>query len=94
MQQLSDTSFYAKVDKRLTFTNQQIVKSTIKDLIVKQELPATNLIITAPRTSSFYLLVEIYEVNNPCGPIVSACGCPATRDPSSLYVESFIEITS
>ena len=94
LRQLSDTSFYAKVDKRLTFTNQQIVKSTIKDLIVKQELPVTNLIITAPKTSSFYLLLEIYKVNNPCGPIVSVCDCPATRDPCSLYVEDFIEITS
>ena len=38
LQQLSDTSFYAKVDKDLTSTNQQIVKSTINDLIVKQEM--------------------------------------------------------
>ena len=42
LRQLSDTSFYAKVDKDLTSTNQQIVKSTINDLIVKQELPATD----------------------------------------------------
>ena len=61
LRQLSDTSFYAKVDKDLTYTNQQIVKSTINDLIVKQELPATatNLVITTPRTScklfTFYL---------------------------------------
>ena len=41
LRQLSNTSFYAKVDKDLTSTNQQIVKSTINDLIVKQELPAT-----------------------------------------------------
>ena len=43
--QLSDTSFYANVDKDLTSTNQQIVKSTIIDLIVKQESPpaATHL---------------------------------------------------
>ena len=62
LRQLSDTSFYAKVDKDLTSTNQQIVKSTINDLIVKQELPptASNLIITTPRTSC----------------IVSACSCP------------------
>ena len=48
LRQLSDTSFYAKVDKNITSTNQQIVKSTINHLIVKQELPATakNLIIT------------------------------------------------
>ena len=32
LRQLSDTSFYAKVDKDLTSTNQQIVKSTINDL--------------------------------------------------------------
>ena len=34
LRQLSDTSFYAKVDKDLTSTNQQIAKSTINDLIV------------------------------------------------------------
>ena len=37
LQQLSDTSFYAKVDTDVTSTNQQLVKSTINDLIVKQE---------------------------------------------------------
>ena len=33
LRQLSDTCFYAKVEKDLTPTNQQIVKSTINDLI-------------------------------------------------------------
>ena len=58
LRQLSDTPFYAKVDKDLTSANQQIVKSTVNDLIVKQELPATasNLIITTPRTSCIYFL--------------------------------------
>ena len=76
--QLSDTSFYAKVDKDLTSTNQQIVKNTINDLIVKQELPATasNLIITTPRTSCIYFLPKIHKPNNPGRPIVSACSCP------------------
>ena len=59
LRHLSDTSFYAKVDKDLTSTNQQIVKSTINELIVEQDLPATatNLIITTHRTSciTFYL---------------------------------------
>ena len=52
------TSFYAKVDKDLTSTNQQILKSPINDLIVKEELlaTATNLIITTPRTSCIYFL--------------------------------------
>jgi len=77
-QQLSDTSFYAKVDKDLTSANQQIVKSTISDLIVKQELPttATNLIITIPRTSCVYFLPKIHNPNNPGRPIASACSCP------------------
>ena len=35
LRQLSGTSFYAKVDKDLTSTNQRIVKSTINDLIAK-----------------------------------------------------------
>ena len=78
LRQLSDTSFYTKVDKDLTSPNQQIVKSTINDLIVKQELTATatNLIITTPRTSCIYFLPNIYKPNNPGRPIVSACSCP------------------
>ena len=61
LRQLSHTSFYAKVDKDLTSTNQPIFKSTINDLIVKQELPATaiNLIITTPRTSCIYFLPSL-----------------------------------
>jgi len=76
LRQLSDTSFYAKVDKDLTSTNQQIVKSTINDLIVKQELSATatNLVITTPRTSCVW--PKIHKPNNPGRPIVSACSCP------------------
>ena len=50
LRQLSDTSLYAKVDKDVTSANQQIVKSTINDLIVKQELPATG-----PRLTSIFL---------------------------------------
>ena len=78
MRQLSDTSFYAKVDKDLTLINQNIVKNTINDLIAKQELPATakNLIITTPRTSCIYFLPKIHKPNNPGRPIVSVCSCP------------------
>ena len=58
LRQLSDTSFYAKVDKDLTSTNQQIVKSTINDLIVKQELRLLLLISSSPllelRVFTFY----------------------------------------
>ena len=76
--QLSDKSFYAKVDKDLTLTNQKLVKKTILDFISKQELPATaqNLIITTPRTSRIYFKPKIHKLNNPGRPIVSACSCP------------------
>ena len=76
LRQLSGTSLYAKVEKDLTSTSQQILKSTINDVIVKQELPATNLIITTPRTSCIYFLPKIHKPNNPGRPIVSACNCP------------------
>ena len=56
LRQLSDTSFYAKIQKNLTSKNQKLVKDTIQNLIVNQELPdtATNLIINTPRTSCIY----------------------------------------
>ena len=75
---ISDTSFYAKVEKDLTSTNQQIVKYTITDLKVKQELPptASNFIIATPRTSCICFLPKIHKPNNPGRPIVSACSCP------------------
>ena len=78
LRQLSDTSFYAKVEKDFTSNNQKVVKDTIHNLIVKQELPATatNLIITTPRTSCIYFLPKIHKPNNPGRPIVSACSCP------------------
>ena len=67
MRQLSDTSFYAKVDKDLTLINQIIAKNTINDLTAKQELPVTakNLIITTPRTPCIYFLPKIHKPNNP-----------------------------
>ena len=38
LRQLSDTSFYAKVEKDLTSNNQKIVKDTIQNLIGKLAL--------------------------------------------------------
>ena len=51
--QLSDTSFYAKVNKDPTSANQKTIKKTIQDLTGKQELPvrAQNLIVTTRRTA-------------------------------------------
>ena len=78
IRQLSDPTFYTKVNKDLTLANQKIVKDTIQELITKQELPVTaqNLIITTPRTSCIYFKPKIHKPNNPGRPIVSACSCP------------------
>ena len=75
LRQLCGTSFCTKCDKDLPSMNQQIVKSTNNDLIVKQELPTTApcLIIT---TSCIYFLPKILKPNNPSQPIISACSCP------------------
>ena len=56
LRQLSDQTFYIKVNKDLTSANQKIVKDTIQELVTKQELPVTaqNLIINTPRTSYIY----------------------------------------
>ena len=78
IRQLSDQTFYTKVNKDLTSANQKIVKDTIQELITKQELPVTaqNLIINTPRTSCIYFKPKIHKANNPGRPILSALSCP------------------
>ena len=78
IRQLSDPTFYNKVNKDLASANQKIVKNTIQELITKQELPATAqyLIFTTPRKSHIYFKPKIYKPNNPGRPIVSACSYP------------------
>ena len=60
LRKILDTSFYAKIQKDLTSKNQKLVKDTIQNLIVNQELPdtATNLIINTPRTFVHLLLAQ------------------------------------
>ena len=89
MQQLSDTSFYAKVDKDHTLTtNQQTVKSTVNDLIVKQELPATasNLNITRPRTLYIYFCLKFTNLTIQ---IVSACSCSTELISQWLFRQNY-----
>ena len=73
-----DTPFYAKVDKDLTFINQNIARNTINDLVAKKELPAIakRLTVTTPRTSCNYFLPKIHKPHNLGRPIVSDCSCP------------------
>jgi hypothetical protein len=76
--QLSDSTTYKKLSKNPTESHQQIVKSTVLDLIKQGELPATatNLINTNPDTASFYMLPKVHKPNNPGRPIISAHSCP------------------
>ena len=79
IRQLSDPTFYNKVNKDVTSANQKIVKDTIQELITKQERPVTaqNLItaITTPRISYIYFKPNIHKPKYPGRPIVSACSC-------------------
>ena len=76
--QLSDTTFYSRVDKDLTSTHQTTISNTIHNFIASGDLPETakNLITTTPHTPVMYFLPKIHKPNNPGRPIVSACSCP------------------
>ena len=76
--QLSDTTFYSRVDKDLTSTHQDTISHTIRNFIQTGDLPETarDLIATTPRTPVMYFLPKIHKPNDPGRPIVSACGCP------------------
>ena len=89
LQKKSNTSFYAKIDKDLTFLNQNIVKNTINDLTAKQELPDTAkyLTIPTPRTLCTYFLTKFHKPSNPGRPIVSICCCPTEL--ISIYFQLF-----
>ena len=76
--QLSDTSFYKKLDRDFTMDYNKTICAVVKKAITKGELPASaiNLIVEIPRTSSFYMLPKIHKPGNRGRPIVSACNCP------------------
>ena len=76
--QLSDTTFYEKIDRDFTMDNNKTIFEVLKEAITKGELltSAVNLVVENPRTSSFYMLPKIHKLGNPGRPIVSACNCP------------------
>ena len=73
--QLSDTTFYEKLDRDFTMDYNKTICEVVKAAITKDELPASavNLVVENPRTSSFYMLPKIHKPGNPGRPIVSAC---------------------
>ena len=76
--QLSDSTFYKKVEEDSTLINNDIVARVIDDEIANHRLPrsAVSLIEKNPRGSVFYLLPKKHKVNIPGRPAVSACSCP------------------
>lgn len=85
--QLSDSTFYEKLQGDTTLKNNELVSKTIKDEIGKSNLPssALNLITKQPRCSKFYLLPKIHKPSCPGRPIVSACSCPTE------YVSAYLD---
>ena len=86
LKQLSDGRFYERLDHDPVKEYQQVIKSTVKQMIEANELSATakNLVLQTPRTSRFYILPKIHKENNPGRPIVSACSCPTENIASYL----------
>ena len=76
--QLSDSTFYERLDRDFTVDYNKTVCEVVKEAITKGELPASaiNLVVENPRTSRFYVLPKIHKPGNPGRPIISACNCP------------------
>ena len=76
--QLSDSTFYERLDRDFTVDYNKTVCEVVKEAITKGELPASavNLVVENPRTSRFYVLPKVHKPGNPGRPIVSACNCP------------------
>ena len=86
--QLSDTTFYSRVDKDLTSTHQTTISNTIHNFIASGDLPETakNLITTTPRTPVMYFLPKIHKPNNPGRPISLPAVAPLNSFPASLIM--------
>ena len=84
--QLSDGRFYERLDHDPLNENQNVVKTTITEMIRDNKLPpsAKGLIVPTPQTSRFYLLPKIHKAGNSGRPIVSACCCPTENIASCL----------
>ena len=84
--QLSDGRFYERLDHDPLKENQNVVKTTITEMIRDNKLPpsAKGLIVPTPQTSGFFLLPKIHKAGNNGRPIVSTCCCPTENIASYL----------
>lgn len=78
LKQLSDTSFYVKLNVDVTDDNNCVVKSVIESEINENNLPdeASSLVVRKPKCSKLYLLPKIHKPGCPGRPIVSNINCP------------------
>ena len=76
--QLSDTSFYEKLDRDFIMDYNNTICEVVKEAITKGEHPASsvNLVVANRCTSSFYMLPKMHKPGNPGRPIVLACNSP------------------
>ena len=89
--QHSDGRFYQRLESDPVKVNQQVVKSTVNDMISSGQSPQSAkhlVVLTSIRTSRFYLPPKIHKENNPERPIVSACGCPTEN--IALYLDQIV----
>lgn len=89
--QLSDPTYYQPLSKDITKDNAEKVEQCIEIEISNGNLPpeATNLIVSSPKCSKFYLVPKIHKPDTPGRPIVSACSCPTEH--ISEYVDNILQ---
>lgn len=91
LRQLTDRSFYMRLDEDPTEDFIRIFKENINVLFREKTIcdkAATTLVPLSPSAGPFYMLPQIHKPNNPGRPIVSADGT-ATEN-LSCYVDSLI----
>ena len=76
--QLSNTSFYKKLDSDPINSHNKILKETISDGVQEEEIDPEllkTLPVTHPKPGRFYILPMIHKEGNPGRPIISGNGC-------------------
>ena len=104
--QLTDRSFYKKVQENPTSLHAALVNNAIDQLKNRHLLEAKmaeKLKASHPRTPRFYLLPKIHKANNPGRPVVSSISCHTEKisqfvdhhlQPLSRSLNSYIQDTT
>ena len=77
--QLSDTSYYERLDSDPTYKFNKIISDTLTKGKQDREIDsdvASALLVPHPKPGRFYVLPKIHKEGNPGRPIISGNGCP------------------